>query len=266
MNPSGGGGRATQYDFATVDGNRLRYRRIVGRSPAIVFLHEGLGGIAQWRDFPDLLCAATGLGGLVYERLGHGGSDPVHLPRPDDFLSIEAECTLPALLDLLDIEHPVLVGHSDGGSIALLFAAAFPDRPVACVTAAAHVFLEPATESALAAAAEAYATTDLRARLMRHHGPNADTMFRGWNETWRRLAPRGWSITGSLKQIACPVLAVQGLDDEHGTPAQVEAIRGGVSGPAESFLIPGCGHSPHVQARDALVARVAAFLGRLVHP
>jgi pimeloyl-ACP methyl ester carboxylesterase len=256
----------TQYDFATVDGKRLRYRRIAGRDPAIVFLHEGLGGIAQWRDFPDALCAATGLGGLVYERLGHGGSDPVALPRPDDFLAVEAERILPALLDTLGVDRPVLFGHSDGGGIALLFAAAFPDRPRACITAAAHVFLEPATEAALAAAAEAYATTGLRARLERHHGANTDAMFRGWNETWRRLAPRGWSMTDRLPRITCPVLAVQGLDDEHGTPAQIEAITGGVSGPAESFLIPGCGHVPHVQTRDALVARAAEFIARVVHP
>jgi pimeloyl-ACP methyl ester carboxylesterase len=256
----------TQYDFATIGGKRLRYRRIAGRDPVIVFLHEGLGSITQWRDFPDALCAATGLGGLVYERLGHGGSDPVVLPRPDDFLAVEAERTLPALLDLLRIDRPILFGHSDGGGIALLFAAAFPDRPRACVTAAAHVFLEKATAAALAAAAEAYATTDLRARLERHHGANADAMFRGWNETWRRLAPAGWSIADRLARITCPVLAVQGLDDEHGTPAQVEAIVAGVSGPAESFLIPGCGHVPHLQARDALVARAAAFIGRVAHP
>lgn len=256
----------TQYDVARVDGNRLRCRRIAGGDPAIVFLHEGLGSITQWRDFPDALCAATGLAGLVYERLGHGGSDPVNLPRPDDFLVVEAERTLPALLDLFGIDRPALLGHSDGGSIALLFAAAFPKRPRACITVAAHVFLEPATEAALAAAAAAYATTDLRARLERHHGANTDAMFRGWNETWRRLAPRGWSMTDRLERVTCPVLAVQGLDDEHGTPAQVAAIAGGVSGPAESFLIPGCGHVPHVQAHDALVARAAAFLKALPHP
>ncbi|MCC7048773.1 MAG: alpha/beta hydrolase [Alphaproteobacteria bacterium] len=256
----------TQYDFARVDGNRLRYRRIAGGDPTIVFLHEGLGSIPQWRDFPEALCAATGLGGLVYERLGHGGSDPVELPRPDDFLAIEAGRRLPALLDLLRVDRPVLLGHSDGGSIALLFAAAFPQRPLACITVAAHVFLEPATEAALAAAAAAYATTDLRPRLERHHGANTDAMFRGWNETWRRLAPRGWSMTDRLKHITCPVLAVQGLDDEHGTPAQVEAIVNGVSGPAETFLIPGCGHVPHVQARDALVARAAAFILRVARP
>lgn len=254
----------TQYDFAVVDGKRLRYRRLPGGVPAVVFLHEGLGSIPQWRDFPAMLCAATGLGGVVYERRGHGGSDPADLPRPDDFLAIEAERVLPALLAHWGIDRPVLFGHSDGGSIALLFAAAFPARPLACVAAAAHVFLEPATEAALAAAADAFAATDLRARLERHHGANTDAMFRGWNETWRRLAPRGWSMVDRLKHIECPVLAVQGLDDEHGTPAQVAAIAGGVSGPAESFLIPGCGHLPHIQARDALVARTADFLRPLV--
>jgi pimeloyl-ACP methyl ester carboxylesterase len=254
----------TAFAFAEIAGRRLRYRAIAGRDPVVVFLHEGLGSITQWRDFPQALCAATGFAGVVYERLGHGGSDPAALPRPDDFLSVEAEQVLPALLDALGIGRPVLFGHSDGGSIALLFAAAFPTRPVACVAVAAHVFLEPATEAALAAAAEAYAAGDLRSRLARHHGANTDAMFWGWNDTWRRLAPTGWSITDRLARIGCPVLAVQGLDDAHGTPAQVDAILGGVSGPAESLLIPGCGHLPHVEARDALLARSAAFLGATV--
>ncbi len=246
--------------YARIDGARLRYRRIAGADPAIVFLHEGLGSITQWRDFPDALCAAARLGGLVYERQGHGGSDAVALPRPDDFLAIEAERVLPALLAELGIARPVLLGHSDGGSIALLHAAAFPERVRACITVAAHVFLEPATETALAAAGEAFAATDWRQKLERHHGVNTEAMFRGWNETWRRLAPRGWSMVDRLPAITCPVLAVQGLDDEHGTPDQVETIVARVSGPAQSFLISGCGHSPHLEARDALVDRVAAFL------
>jgi len=252
------------YEHLTVDGVRLRYRRIAGAAPTIVFLHEGLGSITQWRDFPDRLCAASGLAGLVYERQGHGGSDPVTLPRPDDFLRIEAERVLPAVLDRLGIARPVLLGHSDGGSIALLFAAAFPERPAACITVAAHVFLEPATAAALAAAGDAFAATDLRRRLERHHGANTEAMFRGWNETWRRLAPRGWSMTDRLPRVACPVLAVQGLDDEHGTPDQIAAIVGGVSGPGEPFLIPGCGHSPHVEATDRLVQRGVEFLASVL--
>ncbi|MCK6449812.1 MAG: alpha/beta hydrolase [Alphaproteobacteria bacterium] len=250
------------YDFAAIGGKRLRYRRIAAGAGAgtIVFLHEGLGSITQWRDFPDALCAAAGAAGIVYERLGHGGSDPVELPRPDDFLRIEAEQVLPALLDALHVERPILFGHSDGGSIALLYAAAFPKRPAACITVAAHVFLEPATQAALAAAARAFAATDLRLRLARHHGANTETMFRAWNETWLRLAPQGWSMTDRLHRIACPVLAVQGEADEHGTRAQVDAIVAGVSGPAESFLIPGCGHVPHIEARAALLARAAAFI------
>ena len=257
---------APAYDFARVDGKRLRYRRIESApgNAAIVFLHEGLGSITQWRDFPDVLCRATGCAGIVYERIGHGGSDPVTLPRPDDFLRREAEQTLPALLDRLGVARPILVGHSDGGSIALLFAAAFPARAAACIRVAAHVFLELATDAALRAAAEAFATTDLRRRLERHHAANTAAMFRAWNETWLRLAPNGWSMTDRLKHITCPVLAVQGETDEHGTKAQLDAIAAGVSGPAESFLIPGCGHVPHAQAREALLVRAAAFIGALV--
>jgi len=252
--------RDLSFAQVTIDGVRLRYRRIAGAEPTIVFLHEGLGSITQWRDFPAALCRATGFAGLVYERRGHGGSDPVILPRPDDFLVAEAERVLPALLLQLGIERPVVLGHSDGGSIALLYAAAFPDQARACVTVAAHVFLEPATEAALKAAGETFATTDWRQKLARHHGDNTEAMFRGWNETWRRLAPRGWSMADRLPAIACPVLAVQGLDDEHGTPEQVETIVGKVGGQAEAFLIANCGHSPHIEVPDTLVARVAAFL------
>ena len=257
------------YFFVTAAGNRLRALRIGWSGPggpALVFLHEGLGSIPQWRDFPDALCRATGLAGLVYERWGYGGSDPVTLPRPADFLDVEAREALPEVLAACGIGRPVLVGHSDGGTIALLFAAAFPDRPLACVTEAAHVVREDVTLAGIREVARRWRETDLRERLARHHGANTEAMFRGWAETWLRPEMGRWSIVDRLPAIVCPVLAIQGERDEHGTPAQVDAIVGGVSGPAERFMVPDCGHAPHHEAREVVPERMAAFIRRLLGP
>ncbi len=232
-------------------------------APTLVFLHEGLGSIPQWRDFPEALYRATGLPGLIYERWGYGGSDPVTLPRPEDFLEREAEDALPEVLATCGVKRPILIGHSDGGTIALLFAAAFPERPVALVTEAAHVRLDDVTLCGLTEVALRWRDTDLPTRLARHHGPNTEAMFRGWSETWLRPERRAWSIADRFGRIVCPVLAIQGADDEHGLPAQLDAIVSGVSGPAERFLVPGCGHVPHHQAREVVLERMVAFIRAL---
>ena len=253
--------------FIRAAGHRLRAMRLgpaaAPDAPTLVFLHEGLGSIPQWRDFPEALCRATDLPGLVYERWGYGGSDAVTLPRPEDFLEREAEDALPEVLAACGVARPVLIGHSDGGTIALLFAAAFPEHPVGIITEAAHVWLDEVTLSGLTEVAARWRDTDLPARLARHHGANTETMFRGWSETWLRPERRSWSITGRLGRIVCPVLAIQGADDEHGLPAQLDASVAGVSGPAERFLVPGCGHVPHHQAREPVLARMAAFIRKL---
>jgi pimeloyl-ACP methyl ester carboxylesterase len=232
-------------------------------APTLVFLHEGLGSIAQWRDFPDALCRRTALPGLVYERWGFGGSEPLELPRPRDYLAQEAELFLPAVLEACDVQRPLLVGHSDGGSIALLYAAAFPDRPHACITEAAHVFVEEAALAGIRAAAEAWRRGDLETRLAKYHGAKTEAVFLGWAETWLRDDFRDWSMVDRLPAIACPLLVMQGAEDEYGTALQVETIVGQAGGPAEPLILPDCGHAPHLEQPEAVLAAMAAFVGRV---
>lgn len=251
------------YEHVVADGHHLRVQRIDGPAgrPTLVFLHEGLGSIPQWRDFPAKACATAGLPGLVYERLGHGGSDPVTLPRPDDFLWREAEHVLPAVLAACSVGPHLLLGHSDGGTVALIYASLFPDRPQSVIAIAAHVMLETKTEAALAGVAERWdSDPDFRARLTRHHGTNTQAMFHGWVDVWTRASEHGWSIVDCLPHIACPVLAIHGELDEHGSWEQVETLLARASGPAEGLCVPASGHSPHLKAGPLVLERIGAFL------
>ena len=255
--------------FVEAAGHRLRAQWIgapdATTEGTLVFLHEGLGSIPQWKGFPDAVCRASGRRGLVYERWGFGGSDRLVLPRPLNYMSIEAEEGLPEVLDICGIARPILIGHSDGASIALLFAAAFPERAAACISMAAHVFVEDITLAGIRGVVVRWESGDLRDRLVRYHGDNTDTVFRGWAETWLRPGFRDWIMADRLPRVICPVLVMQGEDDEHGSASQVEAIAGGVSGPVEAVLIPNCGHSPHLQAREAVLSRITAFLAVAGH-
>jgi len=250
--------------FLTAAGHRLRAQRLgapaAEGAPALVFLHEGLGSIAQWRGVPEELCGATGLPGLVYERWGFGQSERLMLPRPKDYMSREAEEALPEVLATCGVARPLLIGHSDGGTIALLYAAAFPRQTVACISIAAHVFVEGETIAGIREVVARWDTGDLKARLARYHGDNTETMFRGWAETWIRPDFRDWNIEARLTGIVCPTLVIQGENDEHATLAQVDSIARGVSGPAETYVVPRCGHSPHLEARKAVLARMAEFI------
>lgn len=259
----------TEDIFVTADGKRLAARwlrpaRAATDGPTLVFLHEGLGSIAQWRDFPAKLAIATGLPALVYERWGFGGSDPLTLPRPRDYLHQEAERALPDVLQACGIARPILIGHSDGGSIALLYAAAFPDRPVACITEAAHVTVEAAALTGIRAATLFWNTGDLRARLERYHGAGTEAVFRGWAETWLRPDFRDWQITDRLPAITCPLLVIQGEDDEYGTRDQVDTIVADTTGPAAPLLIPNCAHTPHRDQEVAVLDAMAGFIGRVL--
>ena len=230
--------------------------------PVLVFLHEGLGCAAQWRDFPARLGAATGLPAMAYSRRGYGASDPLTGPRDPDFMHVEAETVLPALLDALDIESAILIGHSDGGSIALIHAgtpAAEAGRIRGLIVEAPHVFVEQLSLDSIAAAKRAYETTDLRAKLARWHGANVDHAFRGWNDAWLSPGFRDWNIEDRLSAIACPILAIQGADDEYGTAEQVERIARGSGGPVEVVLLSGCGHAPHRDKAGAVLAMVAGI-------
>jgi len=233
------------------------------RRPWLVFLHEGLGSIGQWRDFPAQIAARTGLPALVYDRWGYGGSEACPEAGKVAYLHEEALKSLPQVLVHFGIDKAVFIGHSDGGSIALIFAAAFPEAVAGVVTEAAHVFVEEITLAGIHEAVAAYAGTDLKARLAKYHGAKTDLVFRRWSETWLSPAFRSWNIEEFLPRVRCPVLAIQGAADPYGTPAQVEAIIRQTSGQAEGFIVPGCGHIPHSQAREAVAAAIVAFIRRL---
>jgi pimeloyl-ACP methyl ester carboxylesterase len=239
----------------------VRVQRI-GESAAgrpVVFLHEALGSIAQWRGFPAALCARVARPGIVYERLGHGAADPLPGPRTLRYLHEEARNLL-ILLDRLGMAEADLVGHSDGGSIALLAGAAAPGRFGAIATIAAHVHVEDLTVAGIRAAVELYKTTDLRSRLARYHGAQTDALFAAWAETWLSAPFAGWNIEADLKPLVAPVLAAQGENDEYGTLDQLRRIGRAVGGSCETWEVPGAAHQPQFQAAEAMLARLAAFL------
>lgn len=232
-------------------------------APTLVFLHEGLGSVSQWRDFPQRLAAATGLGAVVYSRAGYGRSKAAPPPWPLDFMEREA-AVLEELLDAEGVRSAVLVGHSDGGTIALLHAAAAPRPPRvrALLLLAPHVFCEELTRASIAAAAEEYRHGDLRRRLARYHD-HVDDAFGGWSGVWLDPEFATWSIVERLRGVTAPVLVVQGLQDPYGTPAQVEAIVAGCAGPVTVRLLEGCGHAPHREREAETMAAMVRFLEEL---
>jgi len=255
-----------RFTELVVDGRDVRIEHAwVGdadaAAPLIVFLHEGLGSLAMWKDFPRTLCAAARARGLVFSREGYGRSTPRAPDErwPVEFMHRQAHAVLPALLAQLGIvEPPWLFGHSDGASIALLYAAEFPERVAGVIAVAPHIFVEDLSVASIADARTAYETTDLRARLARYHD-DPDSAFRGWNDVWLDPAFRGWTIEDRLAGIRCPLLAVQGEDDEYGTMAQVEGIARRVP-QARVVQLAACGHSPQRDQPAALTGAVVAFL------
>ena len=247
-----------------VSGVRLECRWIGAPrpgAPVLVFLHEGLGCLAQWRDFPDRVAASLGLPALVYSRAGYGASDPVGLPRPLDYLDREGEIHLPAVLDRAGIDQAILIGHSDGATIALVAAGHDPaGRIKAVVAMAPHSFVEDMCVEAIAKVATLWRDTDLRQRLARHHGDNVDCAFLGWNDTWLRPEFKRWHIRDHLAAIRAPVLVIQGEDDEYATLAQVEIVRDLVPGGAGILVLPACGHSPQKDQAQAVLDAIVAFV------
>ncbi len=233
-------------------------------APTLVFLHEGLGCVTTWRDFPARLAGATGLGALVYSRAGYGHSDPVPLPRSLRFMHDEALLVLPEVLDALGIRDAILVGHSDGGSIALIHGGGVPGAKVrGLVLEAPHVFVEDLTVASIAQAAETYGQGDLRRSLERHHRANVDVAFWGWNRAWLDPGFRSWNIEEYLPNIQCPVLVIQGEDDEYGTLAQIDAIEAGCGGPVRRLVLPRCGHSPHREQPEGALGAMVDFVRRI---
>ncbi|MFN0171978.1 MAG: alpha/beta fold hydrolase [Bryobacteraceae bacterium] len=230
-------------------------------SPVLVFLHEGLGCSELWRRFPDEVCAAVNLPGLVYDRWGYGRSEARPVPWPPSYLDDEAAGHLPELLAAVGVHDVYMIGHSDGGTIALRFAAA-PPREVrvrGVVTEAAHVVVEEFGLSGIRETVDRYRTADLPERLSRYHGDKAEAVFRGWSETWLSPAFRDFQILDHLPHITCPVLAIQGRDDEYGTHAQVDHIAQKVP-LASTLWIAGCGHAPHREAQQLTLAAICGFI------
>jgi pimeloyl-ACP methyl ester carboxylesterase len=236
----------------------IETKEIAGAEPALVFLHEGLGSVALWRSFPDDLAAATGRRALIYSRAGHGDSAVPDAPRTPRFMHDEALDVLPRLLREHGIERPVLVGHSDGASIALIHAGEHPVSKL--VVLAPHVFVEDLSVASIAEARDAFATTDLRDRMARYHR-DAEATFRLWNDIW--LAPefRDWNIEDVLPRITAPVLAIQGEHDQYGTMAQIDAIEAGVAGDFERVVLD-ARHAPHLEAPEETLRAAAEFISR----
>lgn len=235
-------------------------------SPLIVFLHEGLGSLSMWRDFPQRLCEAGGCRGLVYSRPGYGRSTPRAAQEAWglDFMHRQAQQVLPAFLAALGVDaatdKPWLLGHSDGGSISLLYAASCPERIAGAVVLAPHILVEDVSVSSIAKVRTAYLETDLRQRLAQHHD-NPDSAFWGWNDIWLQPEFRHWSIGDEISAITCPLLAVQGLDDEYGTLAQIRGIAR--QAPQTELLeLSACGHSPHRDQPERLVTAIDGFIRR----
>jgi pimeloyl-ACP methyl ester carboxylesterase len=251
----------------TVNDLRLEYRDFpaaaAGR-PTLLLLHEGLGSISMWRHFPEKLAAATGCRLIVWSRAGYGGSQPWPEPRNLRYMHREAEEALPALLAALHIERPVLVGHSDGGSIALIFAGAFPEVPLGVAVMAPHEFVEEQTLDGIRAARTTWESTDWPHKLGRYHA-DAPKVFSDWNDTWLSPPFRDWNIEEYLPKIRCPVLAIQGEGDEYASMRQIEVIAEQVPG-TELLKLPDCGHSPHRDQEAAVLAALSAFIDRLDRP
>jgi pimeloyl-ACP methyl ester carboxylesterase len=255
---------AMQRAFVTAGSHRLEYQRIEGRAnaPCLVFLHEGLGSVALWRGFPEKLAQASGAAAIVYSRHGYGASDRLTAPRDVDYMHREALETLPELRAALGLDDVILIGHSDGASIALIHAGSgrWPVR--ALILEAPHVFVEEISVESIAAARTAYAATDLRRRLERYHA-DVDGAFRGWNDIWLDARFRAWNIEQYLPGVRCPVLAIQGADDEYGTPAQIDAIERGVAAPFERLVLAQCKHSPHRDQEETVLRAMAEFITRI---
>ncbi len=232
--------------------------------PTLVFLHEGLGSVGQWKSFPYELCKATGCDGLVYDRVGHGRSTALQNERDVLFYAAEAEQYLHGLLAELNVRKPILFGHSDGGMIALKYASSFPESTVGVVAEAAHVLIEDVTIEGIRDASRQYAETDLPARLSRFHGEKTDAMFHAWSDTWLGPVAADWDMLDDLSAIRCPILIVQGDQDQFGSRKQVDAIENHAGGETEVLWLRGIGHVPHLQSRARVITETCRWVEALI--
>ena len=255
-----------QAGMLAVDGYAIEFESLPATrpGPTLVLLHEGLGCVAMWRGFPRLLNAATGLAVFSYSRPGYGRSSPIVLPRALDFHTRDALEVLPRVLDSAGIAECILLGHSDGASIAVIYAGAGADQRLrGLVLMAPHVLTEAKTVNNIATAKGLFATTDLRAKLQRYHGDNVDCAFKGWCDTWLADGFRNWDISAYLAAITMPVLTLRGDDDAYNTPVHVERIAAGVGGQVTRVDLANCGHAPQVDQAERVLAAVTAFVATL---
>ncbi len=259
--------RLSDSGFLELGGQTLEYRMIgprPDRAPTIVMLHEGLGCVGMWNDFPDKLAALTGAGIFVYSRAGYGQSSPVKLPRPMTYMHEEARDTLPKLLAGIGFQRGLLLGHSDGASIATIYAGSIQDHRVrGLILIAPHFFVEDLSIASIAEAKTAYAQMDLRTKLARWH-KDPDNAFRGWNDAWLDPEFREWDITQDLAYIRVPILIVQGKDDQYGTVKQIDAAQEECYCPVDVALLAGAKHSPQREAPEATLKAVSDFANRLL--
>ena len=259
----------TGDQFIGLGDRTLRVRRLTPQRTdglertTLVFLHEGLGCIEMWRDFPQKLCDVLQCKGVVYDRTAYGKSSAWPENPGVTYMEIEADVVLPQLLARLDVEDCVLVGHSDGGTIALNYAANNPEPLRAVVTLAAHAVNEPVCVAAIHRAREAYTSGDLRQRLAKYHGDNVDRAFRLWSEAWLAPGFEPMDAKSRLPRIEVPVQAIQGEDDDYGSELQLGIIAGRVGGYCETRLVPDCGHSPHLQQPGYVMGEIARFVAPL---
>ena len=247
----------------TVKGLKLEYRDFPATAegrPTLLLLHEGLGSVSMWRHFPEKLAAATGCRLIVWSRAGYGGSEPYPEPRTLRYMHREGEEMLPTLLEALNVERPILIGHSDGGSIALIFAGAFPEVPLGVAVMAPHEFVEAETLAGIRTARQVWDDTDWPHKLARYHR-DAPRVFSDWNDCWLSPPFCDWNIEEYLPKIRCPVLAIQGEDDEYATMRQIEVIAEQVPG-TELLKPPKCGHSPQRDQEALVLDALAAFVSR----
>jgi pimeloyl-ACP methyl ester carboxylesterase len=253
-----------QTEQLNLNGRRIEYRVVqpdAGNGVDLVMLHEGLGSVSMWGEFPEQLARATGSRTLVYSRLGYGRSSPLDAPRDVDYMHDEARRWLPAILRQLGIRRPVLFGHSDGASIALIHAASPALEVAGIIALAPHVKVEELSVRSIGAAKTAYLETDLRARLSRHHA-DVDSAFWGWNRIWLDPAFHSWNIENLLPSIHCPILAIQGEDDEYGTMEQIASIAR-LAPDCRVLALPACRHSPHRDSARAVLAAAEAFIAEV---
>jgi pimeloyl-ACP methyl ester carboxylesterase len=246
--------------FTTINGVGLETRIVPGpaENPWLVFLHEGLGSVSLWRDFPDKLSRRLGMPALIYSRRGYGQSTPLDGPREPDFMHREALEVLPALLAEHRIGRKLIIGHSDGASIGLIYAASQPPDLYGAVLMAPHVMVEPVSVESIARITQTYEHTDLRQRLSRHHA-HVDDAFLGWSRIWLDPRFRDWSLADECRRLATPTLVIQGVGDEYGSLAQIDAIQELTPAPHSRLVLEKCGHSPHRDREEDVIEAIAAF-------